>query len=88
MSPMYTNQRCAGARVLNDSIMQYTTIETCDLRVSVLHTGASRLCISHVAHEIHDILLSKEQRKDSEFDVKDAQLINAQVLSLPYCYIL
>jgi DNA-binding sugar fermentation-stimulating protein len=38
--------------------------------------------------EIHDILLSEDQRKDSEFEVKDVQLINAQVLSLPYCYLL
>jgi hypothetical protein len=38
--------------------------------------------------EIHDILLSEDQRKDSEFEVKDVQLIIAQVLSLPYCYLL
>jgi hypothetical protein len=31
----------------------------------------------NLAREIHYILLSEEQRKDSKFEVKDVQLINA-----------
>jgi hypothetical protein len=41
----------------------------------------------NLVHEIHAILLSEEQRKDCEFEVNDVQLINAEVFSLPYCYL-
>ncbi|KAK3135980.1 hypothetical protein QOZ80_5BG0426170 [Eleusine coracana subsp. coracana] len=33
----------------------------------------------NLAHEIHTILLSEEQKKNTEFEVKDVQLINAEV---------
>jgi hypothetical protein len=53
-----------------------------------LTTSGSVGSDENLACEIHYILLSEEERKDSEFEVKDVQLINAQVLSLPYCYLL
>jgi hypothetical protein len=45
---MYPNQRRVRARVSDDSVMRDVTTETRDLRVSVLHAGASPLCVSHV----------------------------------------
>jgi hypothetical protein len=51
-----------------------------------LTTSRSASSDENFVHEIHDILLSEEQSTDSEFEVKDVQLINAEVLSLPYCY--
>jgi hypothetical protein len=45
---MHTNQRRARACVSYDSVMRDATTETRDLRVSVFHAGASRLCVSHV----------------------------------------
>jgi hypothetical protein len=36
--------------VLDDSVMRDATIETRDLHISILHAGASRLCVSHVVH--------------------------------------
>jgi hypothetical protein len=32
--------------------MQDTTTEACDLHVSVLHAGVSRLCVSHVVSTV------------------------------------
>jgi hypothetical protein len=48
MSLMYHNQRCAQARILNDSVMRDVTAKTCDLPISILRVGVSRLCVSHV----------------------------------------
>jgi hypothetical protein len=45
---MYPNQRRARMRISDDSIMRDAMMETHDLRVSVLHAGVSRLCVSHV----------------------------------------
>jgi hypothetical protein len=45
---MYHNQRCAQARISNDSVMRDVTAKTCDLPISILRVGVSRLCVSHV----------------------------------------
>jgi hypothetical protein len=48
MSLMYHNQRCAQACISNDSVMRDVTAKTCDLPISILRVGVSRLCVSHV----------------------------------------
>jgi hypothetical protein len=45
---MYPNQRRVWVHISDDFVMRDATIETCDLRIFVLHAGASRLCLSHV----------------------------------------
>jgi hypothetical protein len=39
------------ARVSDDSVIRDATTETCDLRISVLHVGASRMRLSHVVRD-------------------------------------
>jgi hypothetical protein len=45
---MYTNRRCSRLRISDDSIMQDTMMETCDLHVFVLRAGTSRMSLFHV----------------------------------------
>ncbi|TVU31824.1 hypothetical protein EJB05_23525 [Eragrostis curvula] len=44
-----------------------------------LSTFGSAISDENLANEVHAILLSEEQSKSSEFEVKDVQLINAEV---------
>jgi hypothetical protein len=46
---MYPNQRRARARISDDSIMRDATMETRELHVSIIRTGVSPRCVSHVS---------------------------------------
>jgi hypothetical protein len=48
VSPMYPNLRSVQAHISDDSVMRDAMTETCDLCISILRAGASRLCVSHV----------------------------------------
>jgi hypothetical protein len=50
---MYTNRRRARPRVSDDSVMRDAMMEMRDLRISILHVGASRMRLSHIVSWSH-----------------------------------
>jgi hypothetical protein len=57
---MYTSRRSAWAHVSDDSVMRDVTMETCDLRVSVIRAGVSRQCVSHIVRVIVSEVISQK----------------------------